>query len=278
MFAIALWDDARAAPAPGPRPLRDQAALLPARRRDALLRLGAEGDAGAAGVLARDRPAGDVAAYLAFNSIPAPLTIFAEARKLPPGLPAHLARRRDRRSGATRGPHARPTPSRCAPGRRASLPTSCARSCADSIRAHLVADVPVGVLLSGGVDSGGLTALAAAESGEPVKTFSIGFEEAGFDELVSRPPGRRALRHRPSRAGPAPRRGRAAAEAGRSLRRALRRLLGAADLPRLRARRRRGQGGALGGGRRRALRRLLHLRRRPAGAAVSVASRRSPRR
>ncbi|HEX6153668.1 MAG TPA: asparagine synthase C-terminal domain-containing protein, partial [Solirubrobacterales bacterium] len=53
----------------------------------------------------------------------------------------------------------------------------------DSVRAHLVADVPVGVLLSGGVDSGGLAALAGAHSGEPLRTFSIGFEEAGFDEL-----------------------------------------------------------------------------------------------
>jgi asparagine synthase (glutamine-hydrolysing) len=50
------------------------------------------------------------------------------------------------------------------------------------VRAHLVSDVPVGVLLSGGVDSGVLAALAAEESREPVRTFSIGFEEASFDE------------------------------------------------------------------------------------------------
>jgi asparagine synthase (glutamine-hydrolysing) len=40
------------------------------------------------------------------------------------------------------------------------------------------------VLLSGGVDSGALAALAAQESGEPVRTFSIGFEEQSFDELA----------------------------------------------------------------------------------------------
>ena len=54
----------------------------------------------------------------------------------------------------------------------------------DSVRAHLVSDVPVGVLLSGGVDSGALAALAAQESSEPLRTFSIGFEEASFDELA----------------------------------------------------------------------------------------------
>ena len=52
----------------------------------------------------------------------------------------------------------------------------------DSVRAHLVADVPVGVLLSGGVDSSLLAALAAEESGEQLRTFSIGFEESSFDE------------------------------------------------------------------------------------------------
>ena len=54
----------------------------------------------------------------------------------------------------------------------------------DSVRAHLVSDVPVGVLLSGGIDSSVLAALAAEEASEPLRTFSIGFEERSFDELA----------------------------------------------------------------------------------------------
>jgi asparagine synthase (glutamine-hydrolysing) len=52
----------------------------------------------------------------------------------------------------------------------------------DSVAAHLVADVPVGVFLSGGIDSGALAALAAEQLSEPLQTFSVGFEERTFDE------------------------------------------------------------------------------------------------
>ncbi len=69
----------------------------------------------------------------------------------------------------------------------------------------------------------------------------------------------------------------AAAGAGRGVRRAVRRLVGAADLPRLPARGRARQGRALGRGRRRALRRLLHLCRRSLGGPRSRRSRASPR-
>jgi len=122
-----------------------------------------------------------VAAYLAFNSIPAPLTVFAEARKLPAGTLAvwrggELSQKR----------YARPAPVPADQARRrpaAELAGELRETLRDSIRAHLVADVPVGVLLSGGVDSAGITALAAGEQADPVKTFSVGFEESSFDEL-----------------------------------------------------------------------------------------------
>lgn len=59
--------------------------------------------------------------------------------------------------------------------KRAAVPLRSAIS--DSVNAHLVSDVPVGTFLSGGVDSGYITALA-----KPKKAFSIGFAEQGFDE------------------------------------------------------------------------------------------------
>ncbi|MBX5469164.1 MAG: asparagine synthase (glutamine-hydrolyzing) [Thermoleophilaceae bacterium] len=120
-------------------------------------------------------------AFLAFNSIPAPYTIFKEARKLPPG---HLLVLEG--GGARIERYARPQPVPASEVRREGieeLAEELRERLRDSVRAHLVSDVPVGVMLSGGVDSSTLAALAAQESGERVNTFSIGFEERSFDEL-----------------------------------------------------------------------------------------------
>ncbi len=119
-------------------------------------------------------------AFLAFNSVPAPLSIFVDIRKLPPG---HTLTWQD--GSVTIERFARPGPLEPRSDEdEAELVEECRARLRDSVRAHLLADVPVGVLLSGGVDSGLLAALAAEESSEPVRTFSIGFEEATFDELA----------------------------------------------------------------------------------------------
>jgi asparagine synthase (glutamine-hydrolysing) len=122
-----------------------------------------------------------VESYLAFNAIPAPLTIFAGIRKLPAG---HLLVCDG--GDASVVPYARPRPNPAGDLRsepEEELAAELLERLRDSVRAHLVSDVPVGVLLSGGIDSSALTALAAQESPRPVSTFSIGFEEESFDEL-----------------------------------------------------------------------------------------------
>ena len=123
-----------------------------------------------------------VEAYFAFNSIPSPMTIYRGVRKLEPGTLLSWSPGCD--AGVRRW--CRPAPVtardvRCEDERE--LAVELAERLRDSVRAHLVSDVPVGVWLSGGVDSGLLAALAAQESGERLRTFSIGFEERSFDEL-----------------------------------------------------------------------------------------------
>jgi asparagine synthase (glutamine-hydrolysing) len=175
MFAIAIWDSRR-------RKLvlaRDRYGIKPLLYRDE------KGDLAFASEL-RALPRGAVdpdalEAFLAFNSVPAPYSIFSGTRKLPAG---HILVWEE---GATRiEPFARPAPVQASEVRdedASELAEELRARLRDSVRAHLIADVPVGVLLSGGVDSSLLAALAAQESSEAVHTFSIGFEERSFDEL-----------------------------------------------------------------------------------------------
>ena len=228
MFAVAIWDARR-------RRLvlaRDRFGIKPLYYRHV------GGELAFASEL-RALPRGEIdldalEAFLAFNSIPAPYSIFREIRKLPAGHT--LVWEGDGRILVDR--YARPAPAAMETLRdddEAELLEELRARLRDSVRAHLLSDVPVGVLLSGGVDSAALAALAAQESGEPVHTFTIGFAERSFDERDGRAPRRRALRHRPPRAARPARPDAAASGARRRVRRAVRRLVGAADLPRLRA-------------------------------------------
>jgi asparagine synthase (glutamine-hydrolysing) len=172
MFAIAVWDatERRLVLA------RDRFGIKPLYYRDVggELSFASELDALPKGDLDLDA----LEAFLASNCVPAPLSIFREIRKLPPG---HVLVWSGGSVAIER--YARPGPLPPRTDDEAELVEECRARLRDSVRAHLIADVPVGVLLSGGVDSGLLTALASEESSEPVRTFSIGFEEASFDEL-----------------------------------------------------------------------------------------------
>jgi asparagine synthase (glutamine-hydrolysing) len=125
-------------------------------------------------------------AYLAFSFVPAPLTIFRDASKLPPG--SILTWNETDSSGVRIEQYARPGPVSASDVRsedEAELAEELRERLRDSVRAHLIADVPVGVLLSGGIDSSLLTAFAALEGSERVRTFTIGFDEPGFDERAA---------------------------------------------------------------------------------------------
>jgi len=116
--------------------------------------------------------------YLSFDYVPAPLSIYEGINKLPAGHSLTLEHGEIRTeqywclSYKKRSPV--PTEDEAAAELLDLL--------ADSVKMRLVADVPLGVLLSGGVDSSTVAALAVRSSSEPVKTFSISFAESSFDE------------------------------------------------------------------------------------------------
>src|SRR5664279_887341 len=165
MFAVAVWDarEQRLVLA------RDRFGIKPLYYRDldGELSFASELDALPQGEIDLDALEG----FLAFNVVPAPFSIFKEIRKL---LPGHTLTWERGRAEVERYARTGPLPARN--DDEAELVEECRARLRDSVRAHLVADVPVGVLLSGGVDSGALAALAAEESSGPVRTFSIGFE------------------------------------------------------------------------------------------------------
>ncbi len=117
--------------------------------------------------------------YLAFEYIPAPYSILADVVKLPPGYlltvspgdKPRIARYWDLEFS---------TDSSVAEEEWAAR---LARGLETSVQSRLVSDVPIGLFLSGGIDSSAMVAMAARLSpGRPLKTFTVGFSEPSYDE------------------------------------------------------------------------------------------------
>jgi asparagine synthase (glutamine-hydrolysing) len=178
MFAFALWDGARrrlllARDRVGIKPMVyawDGRRLLFGSEIKALLQDPS---------VSRDLDWEALRDYLVFHYVPSPRTIFQSIRKVPPGSYLLLEEGREpvvRRYWDLRfDPVERPD-AEWVEGLRWHLQ--------DAVRSHMVSDVPIGAFLSGGVDSGSVVALMARASTAPIRTFSIGFDEAAFDELA----------------------------------------------------------------------------------------------
>jgi asparagine synthase (glutamine-hydrolysing) len=118
-----------------------------------------------------------VAKYLAVEYVPAPYSILRAVQKLPA---AHLAVL-DAQGFRTQRYWQLPAFSEQKRISEAEAATELLRQLDAAVARRLVADVPVGVFLSGGVDSTGIAALAVRHK-SPLSTFSIGFTEKTFDE------------------------------------------------------------------------------------------------
>ena len=122
--------------------------------------------------------------YLQFAYIPDPHSIYKHIRKLPPGHWMTVDRQENVRTGRYWDlPHPT-TDGDEDPGLTEE------QACADitrvfdeSVRLRMISDVPVGAFLSGGIDSSLVVATMAGLTSEPVRTFSIGWEEREFNEL-----------------------------------------------------------------------------------------------
>lgn len=122
--------------------------------------------------------------FLRWKYVPAPQTIFENVHELPAGhrLTATLDRDRGKLTVKTSRyweldfSGAKITDERDAVEQLDALLQK-------TVQDYLAADVEVGALLSGGVDSSLVVALAASAAGRPIKTFSVGFREEGFDQL-----------------------------------------------------------------------------------------------
>ncbi|HXX33962.1 MAG TPA: asparagine synthase (glutamine-hydrolyzing), partial [Thermodesulfobacteriota bacterium] len=117
--------------------------------------------------------------YLFFEFIPCPHTIFKDAQKIPAA--SYLIW--DEKKIQIRQYWSPFDPEKCKENySEAEAELRITDLLKESVRRRLISDVPLGVFLSGGIDSSAVTALAQKEVPGRIKTFSIGFEDRSFDE------------------------------------------------------------------------------------------------
>lgn len=119
-----------------------------------------------------------VSAYLAHGYVPAPATLFKGVHKLPPGHMLEALGDGSVRVERYWRAHMAPD----MPKNQDEIEAHLVELLKDSVRLQLRSDVPIGVLLSGGIDSGLLVALAAEQQGQPLNTYTVRFEGASVDE------------------------------------------------------------------------------------------------
>jgi len=120
--------------------------------------------------------------FFQFTYIPEPRTCFQAVKKLPPGgWMTYDADGTVRQGRYWQFPA--PVAETPADFSEAEVCTRLREKFDESVRIRMIADVPLGAFLSGGIDSSSVVASMALASSEPVRTFSIGFEESAFNEL-----------------------------------------------------------------------------------------------
>ncbi len=117
-----------------------------------------------------------VADYFVLRYVPAPRTMFRGIRKLEPGCYMVVNKNSVERMKYWN------LEFKTIPGNEDYFTKNILKMLKDSVKRRLIADVPLGVFLSGGVDSSTITAISSEFSLKPVKTFSVGFYGAKYDE------------------------------------------------------------------------------------------------
>jgi asparagine synthase (glutamine-hydrolysing) len=183
MFALALWD----APAGKLLLARDPLGIKPLYYylTDELFVFASEIRALlASGLVPRQLSRDGLTSYLERGSVEAPATIIEGVRSLMPGhylfvTPHEQALHVE---GASYGGELGAGQDVSPPSKRDDAVRQLREILEDSVRRHLISDVPLGVFLSGGIDSSALVALMSRVAGERVKSFSVVFAEEKFSE------------------------------------------------------------------------------------------------